>query len=289
MVEVIQYLLGGLVVGSIYGLVGMGYTGVYNVTRIVNFAQGDFAMVGALGAIAAFEAGLPLPAAVAAAVGAVALLGVMVERFAIRPAKADEGRGIIITLGIGACLQGLAVSLWGTDAKPLPAFSGERPLHVAGATITPQALWVLGAALVLMLALQLFFRTTYLGKAFRACAVNPYAARLVGIGVHSMHVISFVLSGALGAIAGIIVAPIVLAQYDTGISLGIKGFVACIIGGLGNATGAAIGGLVLGVLEAFSTGLLSSGYKNGIAFVLLLAFLLFRPHGILGELEHAER
>ncbi len=289
MTELIQYLLGGLVVGSIYGLVGMGYTGVYNVTRIVNFAQGDFAMIGALGAIAAYEAGMPLAASVALAIVAVAGLGILVERFAIRPARAEEGRGIIITLGVGACLQGLAVTLWGTDARALPAFSGERPLAVAGATITPQALWVLGTTLALMLALQVFFRATYIGKAFRACAVNPYAARLVGIGVNPMHVIAFVLSGALGAIAGIIVAPIVLAQYDTGIPLGIKGFVACIIGGLGNATGAVVGGLLLGVLEAFSTGLLSSGYKNAIAFVLLLAFLLFRPQGLLGQLERADR
>jgi branched-chain amino acid transport system permease protein len=288
MLELLQYLLGGLVVGSIYGLVGMGYTGVYNVTRIVNFAQGDFAMIGALGAIAAYESGVPLPAAIVMAVVAVALLAIAVERFAIRPARAHEGRGIIITLGVGACLQGLAVTLWGTDARPLPAFSGERPISLAGATITPQALWVLGTTLVMMLGLQVFFRATYIGKAFRACAVNPYAARLVGIGVHSMHVISFVLSGTLGAVAGIIVAPIVLAQYDTGIPLGIKGFVACIIGGLGNATGAVIGGLVLGVLEAVSTGLLSSGYKNAIAFVVLLAFLLFRPQGMLGELESAE-
>jgi branched-chain amino acid transport system permease protein len=289
MTELLQYLLGGLVVGSIYGLVGMGYTGVYNVTRIVNFAQGDFAMIGAFGAIAAYEAGVPLGGSVALAVLAVAGLGVLVERFAIRPARAEEGRGIIITLGVGACLQGLAVTLWGTDARALPAFSGERPIAIAGATITPQALWVLGTTVALMVGLQLFFRATYIGKAFRACAVNPYAARLVGIGVHPMHMIAFVLSGALGAIAGIIVAPIVLAQYDTGIPLGIKGFVACIIGGLGNATGAAVGGLLLGVLEAFSTGLLSSGYKNAIAFVLLLAFLLFRPQGMLGELERPER
>ncbi len=288
MTEVVQYVFAGLVVGAIYGVVGMGYTGVYNVTRIVNFAQGDFAMIGALGAIAAYEAGAPLSAAVAIAVVAVALLGLLVERLAIRPARAEEGRGIIITLGVGACLQGLAVMVWGTDARALPAFSGERPIALAGATITPQALWVLGTTLALMLGLQVFFRATYLGKAFRACAVNPYAARLVGIGVPSMHVIAFVLSGALGAVAGIVVAPIVLAQYDTGIPLGIKAFVACIIGGLGNATGAVVGGLVLGVLEAMATGFGSSGYKNAIAFVLLLVFLLFRPRGILGELDRAD-
>lgn len=289
MVEVLQYLIGGFVVGSIYGLVGIGYTGVYNVTRIVNFAQGDFAMLGAMSAIALFELGLPLPVAIAAGIAGVAAVGAAVERWAIRPARADEVRGIIITLGVGAFLQGLAVTVWGTDARTLPAFSGDRPLWLGGVTVPPQALWVLGTAAVLVAGLHLFFRATYLGKAFRACAVNPYAARLSGIDVRTMSVISFVLSGGLGAVAGIIVAPIVLAQYDTGIPLGIKGFVACIVGGLGKPTGAAMGGLLLGVLEALATGLGSSGYKNAIAFVLLLVFLFVRPGGLFGELERVER
>lgn len=289
MVELAQYVVGGLVVGSIYGLVGIGYTGVYNVTRIVNFAQGDFAMIGAMTAIAIFGVGVPLPLAILAAILAVGLLGAAVERWAIRPARADEVRGIIITLGVGVFLQGAAVKLWGTDASPLPAFSGERPISVLGASLPPQALWVLGTAVVLMTGLHVFFGTTYLGKAFRACAVNPYAARLSGIEVRTMSVVSFVLSGALGAVAGIIVAPIVLTQYDSGISLGIKGFVACVIGGLGHPTGAAVGGLLLGVLEALAAGLLSSGYKNAIAFLLLLGFLFLRPGGLLGELERVEQ
>jgi branched-chain amino acid transport system permease protein len=288
MVEFAQYVIGGLVVGSIYGLVGIGYTGVYNVTRIVNFAQGDFAMVGAMTAIAIFALGVPLPLAIVAAIVAVGALGAAVERWAIRPARADEVRGIIVTLGVGVFLQGVAVKLWGTDARPLPAFSGERPITVLGATVPPQALWILGTAVVLMVGLHVFFRATYLGKAFRACAVNPYAAGLSGIEVRTMTVISFVLSGALGAVAGIIVAPIALTQYDSGIALGIKGFVACVIGGLGHPSGAAVGGLLLGVLEAFAAGLLSSGYKNAIAFVLLLGFLFLRPGGLLGELERVE-
>jgi branched-chain amino acid transport system permease protein len=148
---------------------------------------------------------------------------------------------------------------------------------------------VLGIALVFMAGLHAFFGRTYLGKAFRACAVNPYAARLCGIEVRRMSVVSFVLSGVLGGTAGIIVAPIVLTQYDSGITLGIKGFVACVIGGLGHPTGAATGGLLLGILEAFAAGLLSSGYKNAIAFILLLAFLFLRPGGLLGELERVER
>ena len=288
MSEIVQFLIGGLVVGSIYGLVGIGYTGVYNVTRIVNFAQGDFAMIGAVAATAILDLGVPLVPAVAGGVLATVLLAALVERGAIRPARADEARGIIITLGVGECLRGLVVMVWGTDARPMPAFSGERPIELLGATVPPQSLWVLGTSLGLMLALSLFFSRTYAGKAFRACAVNPYAAALCAIDVRSMAVVSFVLSGALGAVAGIIVAPLVLVQYDTGIALGIKGFVACIVGGLGHPAGAALGGLALGVLEALATGYVSSGFKNAIAFVLLLGFLFVRPGGLLGELERVQ-
>jgi len=289
MAELVQYLISGLVVGSIYGIVGIGYTGVYNVTRIVNFAQGDFAMVGAMIAIASVELGLRLPVAIMLAIVATCAVGLTVERLAIRPARADEVRGIIITLGVGVTLQGLAVQVWGTDPRVLPPFTGERPINILGASMPPQAIWVLATAGAFVAVLHFFWSRTYLGKAFRACAVNPYAARLVGIDVRSMSALSFALSGLLGAAAGLIVAPIVLTQYDSGVSLGIKGFVACIVGGLGHPIGAVLGGLMIGLLEAFAAGLLSSGYKNAIAFVLLLGFLFLRPGGLLGELERVDR
>ncbi|MGE5147306.1 MAG: branched-chain amino acid ABC transporter permease [Candidatus Eiseniibacteriota bacterium] len=289
MVEALQFLLGGLVVGSIYGLVGIGFTGVYNVTGIVNFAQGDFAMMGAMAVIALYAAGVPLLPAIVLAIVVMAVVAAGIERLAIRPLKHDVIRGIIVTIGIGVVLQGTAVLLWGTDAEPMPSFSGDNPLELFGATLLPQALWVVGTAAVLMIGLHLFFQRTYLGKMFRACAVNPFAAGIVGIRVRTMRVISFALSGVLGAVAGIIIAPIALTQFDSGLSLGIKGFVACIIGGFGNPIGAALGGLVLGVLEAFATGYLSSGYKNAIAFVLLLLFLFLRPGGLLGEMERVRQ
>jgi branched-chain amino acid transport system permease protein len=182
-------------------------------------------------------------------------------------------------------MQGLAGIIWGTDAQPMPAFSGEKLIRFFGATLMPQSLWVLGTAVVTMVALDLLFRKTYLGQMFRACAMNPFAARLVGMKVETMSLVGFLMSGALGALAGIVVAPIALTQYDTGLQLGIKGFVACIVGGFGGPIGAALGGLVLGILEAFATGYVSSGYKNAIAFALLLGFLLFRPGGLLGEYE----
>jgi branched-chain amino acid transport system permease protein len=283
--EFLQYVASGLVVGAIYGLIGIGFTAVYNVTGIVNFSQGDFASLGALAAIGGLAAGLPLLAALATAVLVIGLLGVLIERIAIRPVGNDVLRGIVITIGVGVALQGIAVLIWGTDAQALPAFSGEKPIDLGGVTVPPQALWVVGTAAALMAALYFFFMRTYLGKAFRACAVNAFAASLMGIPTQSMRAIAFFVSGFSGAIAGIIIAPIAFVQYDSGIFLGIKGFVACIIGGFGNPIGAALGGLLLGLLEAFATGYLSSGYKNAIAFVVLLAFLFVRPAGILGELE----
>ena len=289
MVEALQFLLGGLVVGSIYGLVGIGFTGVYNVTGIVNFAQGDFAMMGAMAVIALYAAGVPLLPAIVLAIVIMAVVAAGIERLAIRPLKHDVIRGIIVTIGIGVVLQGAAVLLWGTDAQPMPSFSGEKPIELFGATLLPQAVWVIGTAGVLMIGLHLFFQRTYLGKMFRACAVNPFAAGIVGIRVRTMRIISFALSGMLGAVAGIIIAPIALTQYNSGLSLGIKGFVACIIGGFGSPIGAALGGLVLGVLEAFASGYLSSGYKNAIAFVLLLLFLFLRPGGLLGEMERVRQ
>ena len=287
MADAWQFLLGGLVVGSIYGLIGVGFTCIFNVTGIVNFAQGDFAMIGAMSAIALITAGLPMPVALMLAIVLTCLVAALIERTAIRPVRGDVIRGIIVTIGIGVILQGIAVVLWGTDAQPMHAFSGEKPLRIFGATVVPQSLWVIGTAAILMMVLDLFFRRTYLGQMFRACAMNPFAAQLVGMRTGTMSLVGFIMSGALGAIAGIIVAPIALTQYDSGLSLGIKGFVACIVGGFGGPIGAAVGGLVLGVLEAFAAGYVSSGYKNAIAFVLLLAFLLFRPGGLLGEFEKA--
>ena len=252
---------------------------------MVNFAQGDKAMIGAMLAITFSQMGMPLLVAIALAVAFTGLVAVVIERCTMGPIGNDVWRGIIVTIGVGIMLRGIAVVVWGTEARGLEAFSGEAPIRFLGATITPQSLWVIGITIVLTLALALFFQLTYIGKAFRACAVNPFASRIVGIDTRTMSLIAFAISGFLGAIAGIIIAPITLMQYDTGLLIGLKGFVACIIGGFGNPFGALFGGLLLGVVESLSAGYLSSGYKNAIAFVLLLGFLIFRPEGIFWEMD----
>ncbi|MCJ7872297.1 branched-chain amino acid ABC transporter permease [Phaeobacter sp. J2-8] len=285
MSDLLQLIISGLMVGSIYGLIGIGFTTIYNVTGIVNFAQGDLAMIGAILAITFYGLSLPLALAILLSVICVGVLAAIIERLAIRPLGNSVMRGIIVTIGVGSILQGVAISGWGTQAYSLPAFTSGGPIPVLGATILPQTFWILGTTVVLMVGLYLFFTRSYLGKAFRACAINSFAAQIIGIRLNNIRVLGFVLSGFFGAIAGIIVAPIALTQFDSGVAIGIKGFVACIIGGFGNPIGAALGGLILGIIEALSSGYLSSGFKNAIAFVMLIGFLVWKPTGILGELE----
>jgi branched-chain amino acid transport system permease protein len=210
-------------------------------------------------------------------------VGLVFERLALRPVgEASPLTLIIITVGAGVFLKGVAMLLWGKESYTLPPFSGEAPLHLGPATLLPQNLWVLGLTLVLVLALEAFFRRTLMGKAMRACAYNPRAARLVGIPASRMVQLSFALSALLGAGAGILIAPLTLGVYDMGTILGLKGFAAAIIGGLGSLLGGVLGGLLLGLAESFTSGLISSGYKDAVAFLLLLVVLFLRPRGLLG-------
>lgn len=289
MTELLQFLLSGLVLGSIYAIAAIAYTGIYNITGVINFAQGDMAMIAAMLAITLYDAAVPYPIAVALAIGFGGLLGAAVERIAIRPLGNHVVRAIIVTIGVGVALQGIAVVLWGTEARALPSPVPDHVISLFGATLPSHSIAVLGVVVLLVVGLGLLFQASYIGRAFRACAINPYAAQLSGIEVSTMGTLAFVLSGMLSAIAGVMVAPITLMQYDTGIAIGLKGFVACMIGGLGNPLGAFAGGLFLGIIEQVASGVLSSGWKNAIAFLLLIAILLVRPGGLFGELERSAR
>jgi branched-chain amino acid transport system permease protein len=280
-----QFLLSGLVIGSIYALSAIAYTAIYNVTGVINFAQGDMAMFASLVAIAGHEHGLGYAPSVVLAVLVGGLLGAAIDRIAVRPVRHNLTLAIIVTIGVGIILQGAAMLLFGTEAQTLPSPVPSGNIAILGASLPNHSALTLVVAALLMVLLGLLFQGTYIGRAFRACAVNPMAARLVGINVGAMSTLAFVLSGVLAAIAGVMIAPITLMQYDTGVAIGLKGFVACMIGGLGNPMGALFGGLFLGVLEAMTAGFLSSGYKNAIAFVLLIGFLMLRPGGLLGNLE----
>jgi branched-chain amino acid transport system permease protein len=195
---------------------------------------------------------------------------------------------IIITIGASILLRGLATLVWDKKLHTLPSFSGDTPIQVGGATMLPQSLWVMGITLVIVVLLGWFFGRTLIGKAVLATSHNPVAAQLCGINVRFVLFLSFGLSAGLGAVAGILIAPITLTSWDVGVMLGLKGFAAAILGGLGSGVGAVVGGLVLGIAESMGAGYLSSAYKDAIAFVIILAVLFFMPSGLFGK-NNADR
>jgi branched-chain amino acid transport system permease protein len=281
--ELAQYLLSGITIGAIYALVALGFSIIFNASHVINFAQGEFVMIGGMTTASLIGAGLPLPLAIVAAVIVAAAMGLALEKFAVEPARgAPVVTLIIITIGASIFLRGLATLVWDKKLHTLPPFSGQQPIEIAGAALLPQSLWVLGVTLAIVLALSWFFGRTLLGKAILATSHQRLAAQLVGINVRQVVFISFGLSAALGAVAGILITPITLTAWDVGIMLGLKGFAAAVLGGLGSGPGAVLGGLVLGIAETLSAGYLSSAYKDVIAFVLMLAVLFFRPRGLLG-------
>ncbi len=281
----LQYLTSGLTVGASYGLTALGFTIIFNTTGIINFAQGEFVMLGGMFSVFMVKwFGLPLWLAIPAAVGLTVLFGGIIERFTIRPVKdAPTINLIIITIGLSILIRGLAMLVWGKDTFAMEPFSGNSPLTFAGASIMPQTLWVLAISTLILAGLKVFFSTSIIGKGMLACSVDPKAAFLVGINVPRMVLMSFMISAFVGAVGGAILAPITLTAYDVGVILGLKGFAACILGGLGNPFGAAAGGLILGVVESFGAGYLSSAYKDAFAFIILLLLLFVRPSGLFGQ------
>jgi branched-chain amino acid transport system permease protein len=281
--QLAQYLLSGITIGAIYALVALGFSIIFNASHVINFAQGEFVMIGGMTTVSLIGTGLPSPLAIVAAVAVAAAVGLALEKFAVEPARgAPVVTLIIITIGASIFLRGLATLVWDKKLHTLPPFSGQRPIEIAGAALLPQSLWVLGVTLAIVLLLWWFFGRTLLGKAILATSHQRLAAQLVGINVRRIVFISYGLSAALGAVAGILITPITLTSWDVGIMLGLKGFAAAVLGGLGSGPGAVLGGLVLGIAETLSAGYLSSAYKDVIAFVLMLAVLFFRPRGLLG-------
>jgi branched-chain amino acid transport system permease protein len=279
----LQYIASGLTAGAIYALVALGFTIIFNASGAINFAQGEFVMVGGMSAAMLVAVGVPLPLAIGLAIGAAVLVGLVVERLAIAPARhAGTVTLIIITIGVSLFLRGLAQLVWGKGVHRLPAFSGEDPIALAGATLLPQSLWVLGGTAVAVLGLRFFYNRTLAGKAMLATSHNRLAAQLVGINTRAVLFASFGLAAGLGAIGGVLIAPIAFTSYDAGIMLGLKGFAAAMLGGLGSFPGAVLGGIVLGLLEGLGAGFVSSAYKDAIAFVVILAVLFFLPGGFLG-------
>ncbi|WP_028574175.1 branched-chain amino acid ABC transporter permease [Desulfonatronovibrio hydrogenovorans] len=285
--SILQYLISGLTVGSTYGLTALGFTIIFNATRVINFAQGEFVMMGGMLAVffmASLEVGL-FPA-IFLAVACTTLTGVLMERLAIRPVQgANVINIIIITIGVSIFIRGVVMIFLGKDTFVLPPFFGTEAIEFLGAAVIPQSIWILLITMFVLAGLRFFFNNTIFGKAMLACSFEQKAAHLVGISVDRMVMISFAISALVGSIGGVILTPVTLTSYDVGILLGLKGFAACILGGLGNPFGAAAGGLIIGVLESFGAGFISSAFKDAFAFIILLVILFVKPSGIFGRAE----
>jgi branched-chain amino acid transport system permease protein len=283
--QIMQYGLSGITVGSIYAIVAVGFNIIYNTTGIINFAQGEFLIVGAMTAITLSEF-VPLPVAILGAVLITTALGGLIELVFVRRIRdASVLRLVIVTIGLSIVIREAMLHIW--DEKPwsLPYFTGDSgtTISILGAYISVQVLWVLGVSAVTVAALTLFFRYTTTGRAMRACSDDRMAARLCGVNDRWMVTLSFMLSAGIGALAGCVISPITQTQYDMGAPLAIKGFTVAILGGLGNSMAAVAAGLFLGLLEAFVVSQFASAYKEVVAIVVLLLILVFRPSGLFAR------
>ena len=284
MPEFVQFLVSGLTVGAVYALVALGFTLVYNASDVVNFAQGEFVMLGGMVTVFASAAGIPLPLAALLAVVVSVVVGLLLYWLAIEPARdASPVTLIIITIGASILLLGAAQILFDKQFHKLPSISGDTPVNLLGAAIQPQSFWVLGGTAVIVILLYVFLERTVLGKAVLATAANKLAARLVGINTTTVMALAFGGSAAIGAVAGVLITPITLTSYDVGTLLALKGFAAAMLGGMGNPLGAVAGGLLLGLLEAFGVGYISSTYKDAFAFIVILLVLFAMPQGLFGR------
>jgi branched-chain amino acid transport system permease protein len=289
-----QWTIDGIRGGSIYALVGLGFVVIHSVTGVINFAQGEFVMLGAMLCATFYELDLPLPPALKLVVAIilsviiVTLVGMIMERGAIYPARgAHVVTLIIITIGATIAIRATALIIWGTRARVVPAFSNLKQLdHVFrpfGLTLGAQSLWIWVTVGLVLGGLFFFFERTMMGKALRACAVNRRAAELMGISPSRMSLVAFALAALVGAIGGIVFGPATRPQYDMGLVFGLKGFVAAIMAGMTSTLGAVLGGLILGIAENVGSGVTGLyGFKDVIAFVILILILLLRPQGLIG-------
>jgi len=299
----LQQLVNGIVLGSIYALVALGYTMVYGILGLINFAHGEVVMIGAMVALTVIQlligSGIALPGPLIAALGLLVAmpvcmaLGYVIERVAYRPLRAAPRLAALITaIGVSILLQNLAMIVWGRQYHAFPALLPAAPHTLAGATVDDLQIFIVLLAAAIMAGLLALVHRTRLGRAMRATSQNPAVAGLMGVNVNTVISITFVIGSALAAVAGIMVAAYYgIAHYFMGFTLGLKAFTAAVLGGIGNLAGAMLGGLLLGVIESLGAGyigpltggFLGSHYQDVFAFVVLILVLVFRPSGLLGE------
>jgi branched-chain amino acid transport system permease protein len=281
----LQLLVTGITMGSVYSLIALGFVTIYRSSRIVNMAQGSFVMFGGLFAFSMFlEIGLPYWLAAIIGVVFVVLVAILMWQFVLKPVlKISLVSMILCTVALSLLFENLSLVKYGGYTKQLPSFGSSKTFEVGGVFISAQSLWIIGIMVVCLVVLYVLNNRTTLGKRMTATATNPMAASLSGVNVARMITISFIISAAIGAIGGIAISSYVGGvSYQSGGIYGMMGFIAAVLGGWGSSTGAVVGGLALGIAQALSTGLVPAGYKNVVAFVILLVVLYFRPQGLLG-------
>ena len=297
----LQQILNGLVLGSVYALVALGYTMVYGILQLINFAHGDVLMVGAMAGVTVVamlaQSGLPGPAilvlALLAAIPTCVLLSLFVERVAYRPLRnAPRLAPLITAIGVSIVIQTVAMIVWKPNPIVFPDLLPTTPIEIGGALLAPKQLLILVVSALMMIGLMLLVNRTKLGRAMRATAENPRIAGLMGVNANQVIAATFAIGAALAAVAGVLVAMNYnIAQFSMGFIPGLKAFTAAVLGGIGNLAGAVVGGLLLGIIESLGAGyigditggFLGSHYQDIFAFVVLIVVLVFRPSGIMGE------
>ncbi len=287
--EVAQLLLAGLGTGAIYALVALGFNIVFKSTDALNFAQGEWVMMGGMVAATLYLAKLPLVVACLIAISVVTLFAVLCEFLVVRRLPKKTPMTVtVLTIALAIATKSLVMLVLGKNPAGLPEFSGNVVVPGLDVTMQGQVLWILGVAALVLAGTSWFFTRTLLGKSMRAAAAQPEAAALVGISPRLTLSICFAFAAAIGAVAGIIITPLTLTSFDHGTILGFKGFCAAMMGGLGSLPGALVGGLALGIVESLAGGLVSSHFKDALAFAVLLLVLVRWPSGVLGR-GHVEK
>jgi branched-chain amino acid transport system permease protein len=283
--EFLQITIAGLLTGSVYAFIALGYNLIFNVSGVVNLAQGEFFVYGAFFILLfVVNLGLPIWIGFPLTILSVMAVGLIVEKLVIRrDVVFSPLLAICITLGVASFSRGVALLAFGSNPYKVPALSGEKTFAFLNVGIQSQVLWVFAFTILVSVGLYFFFGKTILGKAMRACAEDQSMALLVGIPAKKMVRLSFMLSGGLGGLAGLLVSPITLVDYEAGAIMGFKGFVSAVLGGLGSYPGAILGGLLLGMVESLGAGFISSLYRDTIGFIILLLLFIFRPYGFFGK------
>lgn len=283
----VQYVLGGLTIGAVYALIGLGFYIMWSAVRAVNFAHGDSLMLGAVLAVVFMWGGIPLFVGIPLAIAISAVFGIALERFAVRPLNDGPASigWMLSTIAVGLMLEAFVTVQFGADPRALPSPLMDSPLRILGAGIYPLELLIPVLTVLMLVALDLFYRHTMLGRAMRAVALNPMAAGLMGIDVNKIAAVAFAAAAALGAVAGILIAPVIQVSATMGLLLGLKGFLVAIIAGITNARGIVAVGFGYGVFERVVEGVASTASRDVAGFSLMILLLLMFPQGITGKKE----